>query len=745
MKTRYWIPVVTLAVAAGWAGGRVNSKTDSGTDTGKPEVTVSKISRDRRETRISTPAVQSFAQLLKSRGSDRRILGALSRQLDDCGADELGEMLKVLEESDPTDSWTNKAVAMGMIFERWAEIDPGEAMAAAMKLDRWESIQAYGAIFSTVAATDPAAAWDLASSVPEGAMRKMAHESALEQIAQTDPLSAFGLFKQTPGLQPYGLFSAWAKSDPAGALAAGRTLPGTNRNHVVGGIFRQWFRENQSVALEEYGKLGGLERRSAGDAILGAWASRDALEASRWAVEHQTELSDDSLVGLCQELGKDDPTVALAWATEHLSENVRLGAMENVFSEWVLKTPADAVAWLKSVEDPAEKVKIMNRSFWQLAWSDSTLAVSLAKDIGEQNFDSWYTQSIGQNLAGLDLQKALQIAESFETDSFRTRMKNGIVEAWTQLDPDAAVAFAMKETNESDRATLLGTIVAGMTERDPQKAMTLAESLPAGKEKNQAISSVVGSWAEKSPVDASAYVHGLTDPLLRDAAVEALMGRWSWVDGEAAMKFAATMEGSAALESGASRAASSWARRDPEAAYDYAISLPEGGVSKKAAVAVLAAWAREKPADAAAALAGGSAGSADAYQAVAGAWVEKDRGAALGWAQGLNSDPSAQAGAYEAITSSWAKTDPAAAGTWLQGLSEGEPRDKAVMAYSREMLSSDPSTSLNWAVSISDDARRWDSVKSLAKTWHDRDPTAAVTWMSAQGYAEADIREATRD
>ncbi|WP_193214982.1 hypothetical protein [Luteolibacter marinus] len=745
MKTLYWIPVTGLALAAGWAGGRMTSPSRDDGEPGKQEIVVSKTARDRREAKISTPAVQSFAQLLQSRGSDRRILGALSRQLDDCGEAELEEMLKVLKDSDPYGAWGNRYVAMGMIFERWAELGPDQAMAAAMKLDPWETSQAFGAIFATVAADDPAAAWQLASSVPEGAMRKMAHESALEQIAKDDPLAAYARFKETPGLQPYGLFNAWAKTDPAGALAAGRTLPGTNRNEVVGRVFRQWFRDDQGVALEEYAKLGGLERRAAGEAILGVWAARDAAAAADWAVEHRTELSDNSLMVLCNELGKIDPMNALSWATDHLSENVRVGAMENIFSEWVMKTPADAIGWLKSIEDPAEKVKIINRSFWQLAWSDSDLAVSLAKDIGEQNFDSWYVQEIGNNLAGLDLQKALAIADGFETDSFRNQMKDGIVAAWTQVDPEAALAFAMAETNESDRAMLLGTIVAGMTERDPQKAMTLAEGLPAGKEKTQAISSVVASWAEKSPLDASAYVKGLTDPVLRDAAVEALMGRWCWTDGEAAMKFAATMENSAALETGAARAASSWAKRDPQAAYDYALSLPDSGVSKKAGEAALNAWAREKPADAAAALAAGSGGSADAYQAVAGAWVEKDRGAALGWAEGLSADPSAQAGAFEAIAASWSKTDPGAAGSWLQGLAEGEPRDKAVMAYSKQMLSSDPAVSMGWAISISDESRRWDTVKSLAKTWHDRDAAAAVDWMAAQGYGEADIREATRD
>ena len=745
MKTPWVVGSVLLALVAGWGLGRMGKEASKES---AESIAGSKV-EERRSDRSrfqggSEAGVRTFEELLISGGSDRRVLNALTRQLDGCGEEELREMLKVLDTAQIRGSWGKRLIAMEMIFERWAEIDPNAALGGALEMDAWESNQAMQAVFSTMVETDPQGAWTLAQSVSSGPLQRKASEIVLGEMAKEDPEGAFGIFKGTSGLEPSALFASWAKVDPQAALAASRTLPGAGRTSILGNVFGQWFRDDESAAMAAFDELEGLERRSAADSILATWRGLDIDDAAAWAQEHKADLSDDALRGVCQEMGEKDPMAAIAWATDNLKENVRIDAMTNLFASWSSKSPAEATAWLKTIENPAEQARIAREGFWWLAWASPQDAAELAKDIGESNFDSWYVSNIGERLAGLDMRKAMEIADSFATDNFKTGMKRGIVEAWMRVDPDGAVAFAMAEPNESKRSDLLEVVAGEMAEQDPARALQLATGLKPGQAQTAVVVRAIEQWAEKSPKEASSYVVGLTDPVVREAALSSLLGRWSWSDGEAAFKFAETVGAGGAAHDGMLRAAGQWANRDPEGAFRYISQLPDGGSAGRALASVLENWAGEKPDKAAEALSSLDSATPQMYESLASTWSAKDRPEALEWAAGL-SDPSLQAGAYEAITNNWAKRDPTAAGEWLSGLDQGEPRDKAVMAYAREVVGVDPSSSLGWAASIGDEGRRWDTVKSLANRWHDRDAAAAVNWMQDNGFSEAEIYEATRD
>ncbi|GAA5481425.1 hypothetical protein [Haloferula sargassicola] len=743
MRKPWVVSCVVVALAAGWGLGRLGK---AAPPPGDEAVSTKSEVRDGRRTRFEGGAqagVRTFEELLAAGGSDRRILNALTRQLDGCGEEELGEMLKLLDSAQIRGSWGKRMVAVQMIFERWAEIDPNAALGQAMELDRWDSDQAMQAVFSTMVKTDAQGAWTLARSVTEGPLQRRASEIVLGSMAETDPQGAFALLKSIPGLEPSPLFASWAKVNPVEALEACRTLPGTGRNGILGSVFGQWFRDDEGAAMAAFDQLEGLERRSAADSILGTWQSLDVDAAAAWAAEHPGECSDDAMRSVCREMGRNDPQAAVAWAGEHLKDNVRIEALEGVFGEWASRSPGEAAEWLKTVANPAEQVRIAKDGFWWLAWSSPQEAVALAKDIGESNFDGWFVQQIGQQLAGLDMKRAMEIVDTFDTDNFKDGMRQGIVEAWMGVDPEGALTFAMGEPNESKRTGMLGVIAAQMADRDPARALSLAETLPPGQSQTRVVTEAIEQWVGKSPQDASAYVAGLSDPVVKEAALQTLLRSWSWQDGEAAFKFAESQDGGAAHQ-GMMQAAGQWAERDPEGAFRYISRLPAGGSADSAVAAVLRHWAGESPADAASALEGMNGGTPKMYESLAATWSAKEPDQALQWASRL-SDPAAQAGAYEAISQNWAERDPTSAGQWLSGLSEGEPRDKAVMAYAQQVVGVDPASSLGWAASIGDESRRWDTVKSLANRWYQRDSNAAVGWLEDQGFSEAQIREATRD
>lgn len=282
-----------------------------------------------------------------------------------------------------------------------------------------------------------------------------------------------------------------------------------------------------------------------------------------------------------------------------------------------------------------------------------------------------------------------------------------VLQSWASVDPAGAAAYMAEAPREFGMMGMMGGrgrggmwgsgpagIVAGeWAKQDPAAALIWASELTA--ERGNAVSSVVGEVAKKDPQKAAEMLAGVAGD--KGGAFRAVAERFGSADFAAAKSWIATIpetERDAALAS----AISGLSNGDPQAAAKEAASLAEGSQKERVIREITGDLARTDPQAAGEFLKTQGAGAQEeSMRELMPAWVARNAGEALGFANSL----------------------------------EGDAKDAALQNYVMANTAANPQDLVKVAETISDERDRTRAIAMSASRWLREDEAAAKAYIGA--------------
>ncbi|MES2709435.1 MAG: hypothetical protein V4726_22745 [Verrucomicrobiota bacterium] len=314
-------------------------------------------------------------------------------------------------------------VAREMLLRRWAALDPAGAAAwlePVMKMDRWPG--------------------------PEG------REKDVDIV-----------------------FSAWAKTDPAAALARLRAGASVGNGILWTGTILTRLLSGDMAAGVRLGAMAGSTMdltQSYYSPSEGKWVEQDpAKAAALLSALPAGEFRDHSLIAVINSLTRSDLTAAIALQKQfpQLSvETWNMSAKDDFFKAWAEKDAEGLTAYLNEAPEKAQP------------------AIKAA---------------LAQALAVKDPAGALDWAAGNLSGSARVETIDKILTRLTQKDPDAALVWL----NTLNAGTALSSAVKTFTEAlagaDPAALLAKAETLPEGEARKAITAKAYGQMYGKNPED----------------------------------------------------------------------------------------------------------------------------------------------------------------------------------------------------------------------------------------------------
>lgn len=512
---------------------------------------------------------------------------------------------------------THRNMALGVLFARWAELDPAAAVRYAQLLPKSANAGFLRRTALTAwAEQDFAAALAWAQSAEKGDVRNDSLSIVAGQLAKRDPNGALKLiaenFSGRDAANAYdNVFSAWAENDFASAYTAaqGLTDPGM-RTRAMRAALNQKVDSDPRMVLDALraAKLGEL-RWDIGNRAMSRWLERDLNAARDYAIALPPgEMRDQGMQSVAREMGRRDPQGALDWLQSLPNDSSRDDAIQSLFSTW--------------------------------AGSDSKAALEGARALPEGRLRDGALSQLAQNLVDTDLATALSVLKELPAGNSADNAYQQVAWRWARNDPKGAAEWFIDNAPENNRWSL-NQIVQEWARNDPDEALKWATALPDSREqKGDLLGQVLSNLVRNNPTDAIAQFGKLSAEQQKNA-VGNFAGSWAYRDPAAAAKWATELKDEGTRANAAGSIAGSWGNRDPAAATHWLEGLPAGAMRDTAVQSFASSAAQKDPEGAIAwALTIGDAGKRDGtLQSVVSNWARKDRTAATQWVQTTNAIP----------------------------------------------------------------------------------------------------------
>ncbi|HEX2749943.1 MAG TPA: hypothetical protein VHM91_18180 [Verrucomicrobiales bacterium] len=663
-----------------------------------------------------------------------------------------------------------ESVVYEVLLAQWADLDPAAALAWAGTLTNPRLAQVRSQVLNAWARKEPEKALALARKISNASERDAALEGVANAIAATDPRRALSLMSSVKSrngdYRYYTLFTSWAASDPAAAHAAARNMPpGPGRTYALRAVFGTWGAEDPAAAhAAAMAMPDSGARQQAIQSVFESWASSDpqgALAAFKAVPKGQMRI--ETLGRIFATWAGSDPNAAAA-AVTGLSRNERMNAISQISSVWASTDHQAALAWAKTLPPKEGGEYAISNVLGNMARADGPAAAAVLQDLPATLRRSQLSQVV-DNWANYDREGALAYARSLdrpqdkaaalaacvnrmdfseatEINAILAELPQGqqrqqalrsLAENRAYYDPGGTLDW-LATLSENDRnAALRNGSLYQLASGDPKKAAEILKSTPELASQPGQWGAIASQLASEDPLSALAWAEAVETPAARKQSIDRVMESWARENGPDALAKAQSLSDPAQKKSAIASVINTWADQDPDAVLKWA----EGATGEEREIALLRASIRkagDDPVTSAAVvdkLLAGNPGDktptrfADAAGGVARDWFSQDTAAATTWAMHLP-EGDARESAVQAIVEAWTSLDSMAASQWVQQLPPGRSRDFAAQRLSEGIAQSDPESAFTWAASIGDDSKRDDAVRRAVQTWGSIDESAAV-------------------
>lgn len=329
-----------------------------------------------------------------------------------------------------------RIMAGTMLFARWAEVAPQEAMA-------FTETMGMGGMFAK-----PTILQSWASSDPENAA-----DYYLKNKAQFDMMGGFG------GGGPGGrggnaasiIASEWARQDPTAALAWVKGLEG-NQSGAMASVIRQVAQNDPTKAAELVAQLPAEAQGRSYEAIAQQWASKDWSATEQWIRSLPADQQADATEAAVRGLAATDPKLAAEKVSALANGESKADAMQTVAENWSRQSPADAASWVMQNGDAEAQREAIGSVVMNWARQDDAAALAFVKnqqagEVRDQAVQSYVFGNRSTDQAGV-----FQLAETISDENERSRVVGMAAARWMRTDEAAAKQAIQSSTVLSDQA-----------------------------------------------------------------------------------------------------------------------------------------------------------------------------------------------------------------------------------------------------------------------------------------------------
>ena len=451
---------------------------------------------------------QEFATLAQTRAlssyfARKEALYALA------GRSDAGALRSLVSEANRIHDQRERLESLEILLTRFVEIDPEDALRAALNMDRAASAELVPAVIGAWSRTDLAAAATASKELPTPVLKAAAGRAILARHAAGDAQQVRQLAAEL-GVQEEAdsaLFDAHAGdalSDPhralQAALAQGNSV---QQQKAVGEIARAW----AQIAPDE------------------AWdyAAQLTDPAARLAFQD----------GVIEVWGTEQPSAAFARIVELPTDWQRTFLLRRVTAELALRDPRLAVEMVKGLPtQESEQLQNLVAAAWSRTdptgaaqWIQAQGQASLSR-LAYQIAAPYVTQKPDEALAW-----ALRVSRSPGKNLWSHMV--GII---AEQNPEGALQLALSAESPAQRTQALSAVIGAIAARDPALAMSQLEKLPPGQMRTQALTQIGMRVAEGSPERSLEWLKGIEDPQARRQVAQQVVGRIAQRDDAAATR-----------------------------------------------------------------------------------------------------------------------------------------------------------------------------------------------------------------
>jgi len=428
MKNPWFIPVVTLAVgaASGYLVGSGNEPTPG------------------KALDSKSPTTRTERRSGRSGGSDAAATRGRSRNMDEIyrAPSQVSRVQSLIDyygklnaeqfaaEADKLESLpsTDRIIAAYLLFAKWAEIAPNDAMAHTDKMG-FTGMFVKPTVLQSWASTDPENAAAYYAKNP----REFAMMGAMEMGG--------GRGGRGGGSASSIIAAEWAKQDPEGAMAWAKTLKGGDSRAAMGGVIEQLAKQDPSAAAAMVASMDQGPRGDANATIAREWASKDWGKTEAWINGLPADQRDAAFSSALRGLAASDPTLASSKYAS-LPDGRSRDEAANVIAQGLGKTnPQAGITWVMAngsadAQQEAIRPLMMSYSRTNDAGAQALLTSMPPGEVRDRAASTYVFSNMSSNPKAV-----MSVAESITDERTRERTLQMSAARWVAEDRTAAEQY----------------------------------------------------------------------------------------------------------------------------------------------------------------------------------------------------------------------------------------------------------------------------------------------------------------
>lgn len=448
----------------------------------------------------------------------------------------------------------DRQAALGILFLRFAELDPRSAIAIA-RSPTFRAEKAYEqAVWTAWGRLDLDAA--LAAATEGGsAQRELAGQALFASLRGLDDarvaeiVSVLGI---EPGRNVRGqhLYALYMES-PAAAIRYIESLPSTaDQREMFGWLAgflarsgapfdpalpdlitseanRQLFRQALDVTLAVTDPETVLRNALAANdtksrrsqhvvSALQTLANRDADKALEWARTLETDGDESLLVGVIGQLGRSDPERAITEARTLTNPQSRDAVFATIAAQ--ASDPAVVDRFVGMIEDSERRHMAIAQAASMLALKSPDDAIAWASTL-QASDQQVALQQIGSRLVDTDVDAAITLMGQFPAETSNALSGQIAIKLANERSVESAQAFIERFKGTPDYPRLQLTVLRQLASSNPGQALQMADRIEQVSTRDSAYASIVGRIAAEDPQWAASILSSISGQHVRKHAI----------------------------------------------------------------------------------------------------------------------------------------------------------------------------------------------------------------------------------
>lgn len=520
---------------------------------------------------------------------------------------------------------------------------------------------------------------DRAAALKEPATKSFALDALLGRYAELDPGGAVAAANKlgSSAVNPVPYYQTWLRSSPAAALASIAKLSESQASAIVPALLTRVEADQELVAEILAAVPRPVADRYIAYSVmrLGQNSPSEALERAQEISDPRVRA--DAINGILGTLASREPRKFLDYLAT-LDETTRRNATHSGFWYQIASSEPELALDRIDLFPPEAHGTITVTAVSAIARRDPVAAYARAQQMPQGQERRQAVQQIAQTFAQNDADGALAWARSLQPPEPEVLV--GVVTAIGAKDPLRALDVAATIGTPMERQQAMQQIVSSTTLRDPGRSGALLDrvfSLPNEQERQSLVQSILSSWGFKEPAQAADWLVANADRVPLNAAAT-VASQYAQRNLEEAASYAARMP-PAVRGSWMNGVARMYAQTNPRAALDWIQQFRGSAEYDDAALAVIAQASRVDPEAAAHAAesVGREEYRRNAINQAAIGWAQRDPARAAAWVSGIGDQGQQTVGI---IASIWGQQDLPAAQAWVLSQPAGRGRDSALVS-----------------------------------------------------------------